>query len=853
MRGLPRTSSVSRTVFLFLIAAMLGMDPTDAVEPDVVEPNVVNADLLIVGGTESGCAAAVQAARMGVQKIVLVNDIEWLGGQFSAEGLGAIDENRAHKYNGTVPIPRSGLFREVIDAIETKNAQLYGGIRRPGNTRVITTARPVVSESVFRDLLAPYEQSGQIQRFSHYRLARVLKDHDTVRGAEFVSTDTAPQTNSLTVHARMTIDASDWGDVIQASGARWDTGIDAKSEFGEPRAPQTNQPATDLAPITYCMILVEQDQPSLFPQPSTYDPRYFTGTWGWIDEHFAYTTRRLVDGKGFAEIDHADVLLINSPQIDYPLDSLPAEVVTALEQSEAGASTKTIVAMTPAQREIVFEDAKRHTLRYYYHLQQSFPKFRRMALSDEFGTPDRLPPKPYVRESLRLVARHIIREQEVDGFGGYANYATTMFPDAVFSWQFEKDFHPTQRRWVSDEGNAGPWEATFRGKRRFGLGGTGRAVFPLRALVPEKINGLLGAQKNLGYTSIVGSSCRLHDQSMHAGQASGAVAAISLRNHIDPASMYLAPDQLAQIWDGLLNPGTGAPLAIWPFSDTDPYDTGFVAIQQLALRRLLGLGPTDTAFQPDQMATKAWTQLVNDAVVDAGYSAASFDFKGTATRRDLAISLWNHLQSQPIPDPIRIRAQDADDDGIADAEDPLPFTAGTVSWQRLPETDGIPSSHARYPAKTIAINFTAAESAAMHPFRNDIGHRFSTKTGYGWRNDLRDHTRWRATKLGPLRDGFVFTRKQDVWECEVDNGKWRVHVCLGDAEHEQTGQFLQIENIKVAEDVATAAGYFHETTTDIEVDDGRITLTLGTPHGGSNTTINWLIAEPIQSAESTTK
>ncbi|MFP6765681.1 MAG: FAD-dependent oxidoreductase, partial [Planctomycetaceae bacterium] len=64
----------------------------------------IHADLLVVGGTESGCAAAVQAARMGVRRIVLVNDIDWLGGQFSAEGLGAIDENRAHGYDGSVPI-----------------------------------------------------------------------------------------------------------------------------------------------------------------------------------------------------------------------------------------------------------------------------------------------------------------------------------------------------------------------------------------------------------------------------------------------------------------------------------------------------------------------------------------------------------------------------------------------------------------------------------------------------------------------------------------------------------------------------------------------------------------------------
>ena len=80
----------------------------------------IEVDLLVVGGTESGCAAAVQAARMGIKKIALVNDIEWLGGQFSSEGLGAIDENRGHGYDGTVPIPRSGIFRDVIDAMKRR-------------------------------------------------------------------------------------------------------------------------------------------------------------------------------------------------------------------------------------------------------------------------------------------------------------------------------------------------------------------------------------------------------------------------------------------------------------------------------------------------------------------------------------------------------------------------------------------------------------------------------------------------------------------------------------------------------------------------------------------------------------
>jgi hypothetical protein len=804
---------------------------------------LVEADLLIVGGTESGCAAAVQAARMGVERVVLVNDITWLGGQFSAEALGAIDENRAHGYDGTVPIPRSGIFRDVIDAIEKKNAELYGGIRSPGNTRVITTSRPVVSEQVFRELLAPYEATGQIVRYSNYRIQSVLTSNDRVLGVEFASTDVRP---GLAVRARLTIDASDWGDVIQGSGAKWDAGLDAKSEYGEPSAPETGEPLTDMNPITWCMILEERESETLLPKPIGYDPKYFNGTWGWIDEEFAYTSRRLVDGRGFQEIMHPDILLVNSPTIDYPLDVYPADVAAALESTEVGASSKNLVGMTPEQREIVFRDARQHSLKYFYHLQQRFPKFRRMALSDEFGTLDKLPPKPYIRESLRLVAQHVVREQEVLGFGGRSNYATTMFPDAVFCWQFELDFHPTKREWTTDRGDKGPWQANFRGNRRFGRGGTGRSVFPLRALIPVGIDGLLAAQKNLGYTSIVGSSCRLHDQAIHAGQASGAVAAISLRHDADPKQMYLQPQQIAEVWAGLLDGKGGSPLAIWPFADVDPFDPGFIAIQQLALRRVLHLDAADTAFGPDEPATHVWLAEIIVAIERAGYPPPPMHSEPVlGTRRDVAVEIWAGLSSQPIPARPRETKDDADGDGVADWLDALPFTPGSVSWKIEPSRDGLPPVNSPFSDSAHAFNFTSGDGPTVEGFANDIGKLFDDKQSFGWQRDLTDNTRLRRVDSQPLRDGFVFTRQRDVWECEVANGTWRIHICLGDSGHVQPGQYVSIENRAAAQAVETTAGHFHEIECVRDVSDGRLTITIGIQGGGSNTCINWIILEPV--------
>lgn len=803
----------------------------------------IEADLLVVGGTESGCAAAVQAARMGVKQIVLVNDIEWLGGQFSAEALGAIDENRGHGYNGTVPIPRSGIFRDVIDAIEAKNAELYGGVSRPGNTRVITTSRPIVSEQIFRELLAPYEASGQIHRYSHYAVESVLTESARVNGVVFRSNSGKP---SLTVRAKMTIDASDWGDVIQKSGAKWDVGLDARDEYDEASAPESGEPSTDVNPITWCLIVEEKKNDSLIPKPEGYDERYFTGQWGWIDEKFAYTTRRLVDGNGYDQIDHPDVLLINTPPIDYPLDVFPAKVAKALEESEPGASQKPLAAMTPDQRAIVYADAQNHSLKFLYYLQQKFPKFRKMGLSSEFGTANQLPPKPYIRESIRLKAEHVLREQEVLGFEARSNYATTMFPDAVFSWQFELDFHPTKRSWLTDQLDEGPWEASFRGNRRFGREGTGRAVFPLRSLVPSGIDGLLGAQKNLGYTSIVSSSCRLHDQSIHAGQASGAVAAVSLRHRISPSQLYLQRDRLADIWAGLLDGQDGAPLVIWPFADVDPLEPGFAAIQQLALRRLLELGPSDTSFQADEPASDHWYARIISNATHKGYDVSDLNEKPIpSTRRDAAQQIWEVLAKQSTPNWKRLDPTDADSDGLPDEKDPLPYTPGWKSWKNDPTRDGIPDREGEFASNAIAINFTTAKSAVVPGFQKDIGLRFQPNVGYGWTQDLTKNIRDRDAHDKPLASAFVFTRQVDVWECMVPNGNYRVSVCLGDAGHEQLGQNLQIERKVVAKRLDTQSGCFAEIVSDIMITDGKLTLTLGTPKGGSNTCINWLVIEPV--------
>ncbi|MFV1967479.1 MAG: FAD-dependent oxidoreductase [Pirellulaceae bacterium] len=377
----------------------------------------IRADLLVVGGTESGWVAAIQAARMGVNQIVLVNDIEWLGGQFTAEALVAIDENRSEEetrrrsVKRLPSIPRSGLFKELADRIEQFNREKYGH-PSPGNTIVGTTCRPAEAQAIFQQMIRPYVDRGQIRMITNHVpvTTQLSDDRNTLRAVRFRSTKASA--DELTVAAKVTIDASDWGDVIQLSHADFDFGPDLKSQYGEPLAPERREgyPLTDMNPISYCMVLEETDSENVIPRPTMYDERrYFNTTRLTKKEHQAlpwphrpieafstvaelYRSRRIVDHVGLKNVKGPDLLLLCWFVQDYPLDVLPKHVVEALENTEKGASKKNIVVMTPQQRQIVFNDARQHSLGMLHHLQTTVHdrqrddshSFRRFRLSDEF-------------------------------------------------------------------------------------------------------------------------------------------------------------------------------------------------------------------------------------------------------------------------------------------------------------------------------------------------------------------------------------------------------------------------------------------------------------------------------------
>jgi alkyl hydroperoxide reductase subunit AhpF len=62
---------------------------------------VIECEILIVGGGTGGVAAALAAARRG-RKVHLLEETDWVGGQFTSQGVSALDEHEhIENFGGT--------------------------------------------------------------------------------------------------------------------------------------------------------------------------------------------------------------------------------------------------------------------------------------------------------------------------------------------------------------------------------------------------------------------------------------------------------------------------------------------------------------------------------------------------------------------------------------------------------------------------------------------------------------------------------------------------------------------------------------------------------------------------------
>jgi hypothetical protein len=434
-------------------------------------------EILVVGGGTSGVAAAIQAARMGMD-VILVEETEWLGGMLTAAGVSCVDGNH------NLP---SGLYGEFRNRLY----EWYGSAEALKTGWVSHTCfEPSVGNRIFHDMVQ--SESG-IKLFKGFYVSQVDSKEGRIYGASFQNC----QGKWLQVDALITIDATELGDVIAMAGLPCSSGRESQCVYGEDSAPQ--KPDSFIQDLTFVAVL-EEGSPILVEKPDRYDPELFRNccrefsdnpeSTGLVDAQIMLNYGKLPNGK----------YMINWPKRgnDY--------FINALE-------------MNYEEREAAWKAAKGHTLSFIYFIQQELG-FKHLGLAaDEFPTTDHLALIPYHRESRRIQGMQTVTLNDI--LHPYADPGMSLYQYGIAVGDYPLDHHHD----CVDL----PEAEVFPAIPAFNV--------PAGALIPRDIEGLLAAEKNISVTHVVNGCSRLQPVVMQVGQAAGALAALSVKQNIPPSGL----------------------------------------------------------------------------------------------------------------------------------------------------------------------------------------------------------------------------------------------------------------------------------------------------------------------------
>ncbi len=434
---------------------------------------ILQCDVLVVGGGTSGIAAGIQSSRLGAKSII-VEQTGWLGGMLSSAGISATDGN--HR------LP-SGLWQEFRNAIYAH----YGGPEAVSTGWVSNTLfEPHVADSIFKAMAA---KEKNLEVIYNYYFRQTLKQKNKVIGAIFSNC----KNDTLQIFANVVIDATELGDVIKSAGAGYDVGMESKTYSGEEYAVQTSNDI--IQDLTYAAILKDYGEGTdkTIMRPATYDSSLFICSCK--RKECSETTSTCNEMLDYAKLP-GNKYLINWPEYGNDI------YLNAIE-------------MNYEQREKAYEAAKEKTLCFVYYIQHSLG-YKNLGLADdEFPTKDLLPFIPYNREGRKV--KGLVRFTLNYILNPYSQ-SEKLYRTAISVGDYPVDHHSFENHKIPVR--------KFPSVPSFGI--------PLGCLIPANIDGLIVAEKGISVSNIVNGATRLQPCVLLTGQAAGILAAYCSKKQIDP-------------------------------------------------------------------------------------------------------------------------------------------------------------------------------------------------------------------------------------------------------------------------------------------------------------------------------
>lgn len=490
-----------------------------------------------MGGGTAGTAAGIQSARTGVPTII-AEEGPWLGGMLTAAAVSATDGNHQ--------LP-SGLWSEFRSALYVR----YGGPEKIATGWVSNTHfEPRIGDSILKAMASA--SNGLTVKYG-LELISPLVRKGRVTGARFLDPSNGKQ---VVIQAECVIDATELGDLYAKAGAAYDLGMEASSMTGERvNVPESSDIVQDL---TYTAILKDygQDADCTIVRPGGYDPMEFDGC---CKDYCSRPEKLTTNVTKQQMLDYARLpngkFLINWP-------------------GKGNDIYLNMVEMNANERAEAIRQAKAKTMRFIYFLQTEMG-FRNLGLADdEFPTPDRLPLMPYHREGRRL--RGLARI-DLNHIATPFSIADPLYRTGISVGDYPVDHHHRENL------NA-PQHLGFYPVPSFNI--------PLGALIPEKMDGLIAAEKCISVSNVANGTTRLQPVVLLTGQAAGLLAALAVQGKRQPREV-----PVREVQKGLLAAGA----YLMPYYDVKPDHPYFQEIQAIGATGLLkGVG------EPFQWANRTW-------------------------------------------------------------------------------------------------------------------------------------------------------------------------------------------------------------------------------------------------------
>lgn len=518
-------------------------------------------DILIIGAGLGGVAGALAALRLG-RRVILIEETDWIGGQLTTQ-LVPPDENPwidSHQTGCTASYRR---LRDGIRDYYRRHYPLKDEIKaradfNPGLGNVSPLCHePRIALAVLQAMLAPYLSTRQLQLLLNHRPIAAETGGDYVEAVTLLDELSGQE---VVIHAPYIIDATELGDLLELAHVEHVIGAESQAQTGELHALPGAPDPLEQQSHSWCFALDylpgedhtidrppeydfwSQYQADFWPgkmlswttsDPITLEPVYRPIFNGPTDDengtdlwHFRRIAYRQFYPEGFYR---SDIVVVNWPQLDYWLGQL--------------------VGVSEEEKQKSLRGAKQLSLSLLYWMQTEAPRseggqgYPGLRLRGDVAGSTGLAKRPYIREARRLKAEFTILEQHV-GVEARGNLiGAEEFFDTVGIGSYRIDLHPTYRRNYLDVNN---WPFQI----------------PLGALLPQRVENLLPANKNIGTTHITNGCYRLHPVEWNIGEAAGALAAYCLTKNLAPRQVRHTPGLLAD-FQTLLTGTLGFELA-WP-------------------------------------------------------------------------------------------------------------------------------------------------------------------------------------------------------------------------------------------------------------------------------------------------